>query len=201
MKSFSIHCLAAVAIFFSAHGYAAERTYNIDMVQGKANAPLTIIEFGSTTCLACSEFHKNIMPKLKAEWIDTGRAKLIFRDYPSSPLSMGASMIAHCAGQDRYFDVLDRIMAEREQWVAAPDKLDALKKVVNKGGVSSDAVDACLKRRDLANSIDERVRGAVNTYQYFMLPAVVIDGRVISPTLEAGLTYEMLDSALRVATK
>ena len=87
---------------------AAEPTYPTDQVLGRPDAPITIIDYSSTTCGHCATFHKTTLPRLKAEWIDTGKAKLVFRDFPTSPaaLSLGAAMIPHCAGPDRYFGLL-----------------------------------------------------------------------------------------------
>ena len=83
-----------------------------DIVLGNPNAPLTLIEYASWTCAACLDFHNRIMPDIRAEYIDTGQVKLIFREFPTAPanLSVAGFVIARCAGPDKYFDVVDELI-------------------------------------------------------------------------------------------
>ncbi|CCG42552.1 DsbA family protein [Magnetospirillum molischianum] len=179
--------------------WAAEETYPIDQVLGRPDAPLTIIEYASTTCGHCATSHKTVLPRLKAEWIDTGRAKLIYRDYPTGPraLSLGASMIPHCAGPDRYFGLLGLIMDQQERWMGSANPLAELKKLSKLAGMGEDKVDECLRRQDLANALEARAHDAFEKRGIDGTPAFIVDGKV----LPGARSFEELDKALKAASK
>lgn len=188
-----------VALFAgSAQAADAPKSYPIDHVLGKADAPITIIEYASTTCGHCANFHKTSLPKIQAEWLDTGKAKLIYRDFPTAPggLSVGASMIAQCAGPERYFGVLGLIMDKQDVWMGAENPLDSLKKVVRLAGLTSDDVDACLAKSDLANAIQARAKDANTQLGVEATPTFVIEGKVIE-----GDRPDAIESALKAASK
>jgi len=191
---------AAIVVLSAAPAaWAAEETYPTDQVLGRSDAPLTIIEYASTTCGHCANFHKTVLPRLKAEWLDTGRAKLVFRDYPTGPqaLSLGASMIPHCAGPDRYFGLLGLIMDQQERWMGSSNPLAELKKLAKLAGMGEDKVDECLRRQDLANAIEARARDAFEKRGIDGTPAFIVDGKV----LPGARPFEDLDKALKAASK
>jgi protein-disulfide isomerase len=175
--------IAIAGIAPPAHAAAPAVTVGpLDQVMGKADAPVTVIEYASLTCPHCAEFEKETLPKIKAGWIDTGKARLIYRDFPTPPvsLSVGASMIVHCAGKAGYFPLLSLLFETQDQWVTAVDPLAALKRIVRQGGVTAKQVDACLARQDLADAIDARARAAMKTYGVDATPSLVIDGKVFA---------------------
>ncbi|CAA7622940.1 DsbA family protein [Magnetospirillum sp. UT-4] len=191
-----------VAVAFaagSAHAADKVETFPIDQVMGKADAPLTIIEYASTTCGHCATFHKTTLPEIKKNWVDTGKARLIYRDFPTGPagLSIGASMIPHCAGPDRYFGVLALIMDQQDKWMRAENPLEALKKAVRLAGMTGDDVDACLKRQDLAQAIQARAEAAHKQSGIESTPTLVIGGK----TLVGARPYAEVDAALKAAAK
>ncbi|CAA7623142.1 DsbA family protein [Magnetospirillum sp. SS-4] len=199
MKPFRRLLAVAAALFLGHAAQAAEDGHKIDQVLGKADAPLTIIEYASTTCGHCATFHKTTLPKLKSEWIDTGKAKLIYRDFPTGPkgLSVGTSMIVHCAGPERYFGLLGLVMEQQEKWMGAADKLAELKKLAKLAGLTEDKVDACLKRQDLSDAIEFRAKEAHEKLGIDSTPSFVIDGKV----LVGAQSFESLDKALKAAKK
>ncbi len=199
MKPLSRLLAAIAALFIANTASAADDGYKIDQVLGRPDAPVTIIEYASTTCPHCAAFHKTTLPRLKAEWLDTGRAKLIYRDFPTGPqgLSVGASMIAHCAGPERYFGLLGLIMDQQERWTSSQNPLAELKKLAKLAGMGEDKVDACLARQDLANAISARARDAVDKYGIDGTPAFVVAGKV----MPGAQPFEALDKALKAAGK
>ncbi len=200
MKPF-IRLLGAVAALFlvSQTAAAADLSYPIDQVLGKPDAPITVIEYASTTCSHCATFHKSTLPKFKSEWIETGKAKLIYRDFPTGPrgLSVGASMIAHCAGPDRYFGLLALIMEQQEKWMGSANPLVELKKLAKLAGMGEDKVDDCLKRQDLANAINERAKDGNEKLGIESTPTLIIAGKVVP----GAIPYDQLDKALKAASK
>ena len=198
MKSI-VTVLAAAVLFVAGAAGAAELTYKIDHVMGKADAPITIIEYASTTCGHCATFHKTTLPKLKADWIDPGRAKLIYRDFPTGPqgLSVGASMIAHCANPERYYGLLGLIMEHQEKWMGSKTPLVELKKLAKLAGLGEDMVDACLKRQDLADAIKDRAKDANEKLGVDSTPSFIINGKL----MVGAQSFEELDKALKAAQK
>jgi len=143
--TFSALLLAAGLVVFSAR--AADKMpapMPDDKVLGQATAPITIVEYASLTCPHCAVFEKDTFPKLKADWIDTGKAKLIFRDYPLDKFALAAAQIAHCAPDDRYFSFIESFFDSQASWAAAADPLAALKGIARIGGLNGEAVDKCL---------------------------------------------------------
>jgi protein-disulfide isomerase len=188
-----------VALLAAGSAGAAEQSYPIDRVLGQADAPVTIIEYASLTCGHCATFYKTTMPKVKEQWIDTGRAKLIYRDFPTGPkgLSVGAAIVVHCAGPERYFGLLGLLFDQQEKWMNAQSPLAELKKLAKLAGLGEDKVDACLQDQGLAAAIDQRAADAATKYGIDGTPSFVIDGKVLA----GAQPYEELDKALKAATK
>ena len=193
--------LCAVMLFLMAGSAGAqELKYKIDHVLGKPDAPVTIVEYASLTCGHCATFHKNVLPKLKSEWIDTGKAKLVYRDFPTGPknLSVGASMINHCAQPEFYFRLLSVLMESQESWMTSGNPLVELKKYAKLAGVSSEKVDACLKDQTLASAIEERAVDAHRKYGIEGTPTLLVNGKVVPG---GAVSFEELDKALKAAGK
>ena len=120
---------------------------------GDPNAPVTIIEYASLTCPHCAAFHKETLPGLKARYIDTGKVKLSFRDFPLDENAVRASMLAHCAGPERYYRFLDVFFAQQASWAGARDPVAALKQLAKLGGMSEEAATTCLADRSIEDAI------------------------------------------------
>jgi len=197
-----VRMIAVVVSLCAASAAAAADTkadsFPIDHVMGKADAPITIVEYASTTCGHCADLHTKVLPKIKAEWIDTGKAKLVYRDFPTSPahLSIGASMIAHCSGPERYFPVLGLIMENQEKWMGAANPLEGLKKLVRLAGMTAEDVDACLGRQDLFAAIQERARAGNAAYGVEATPTLIINGTKVE-----GARPDEIEKALKAAAK
>ena len=124
-----------------------------DRILGNPNAPITIVEYASLTCPHCAYFADDILPQIKKEWIDTGKAKLVLRDFPLDGEALRAAMIARCAPPDRFYAFIDTFFADQDKWVQASDFQAALARLAELGGMSKAAVDSCLKDTALENKI------------------------------------------------
>ena len=157
-----------------------------DRILGNPDAPITIIEYASLTCPHCAHFENDVLPELKKKWIDTGKAKLILRDYPLDEPALRAAMIARCAPPDRFYAYVDTFFGSQEKWVTARDYRDALARLVKLGGMSREEFDNCLKNTALENKIVEARLIASKELDVNSTPTFFINGTKFTgaPTVE-----------------
>ena len=116
-----------------------------DRILGDVNAKVTIVEFASYTCPHCGDFHKNVLPEIKKNYIDTGKARLILRPLPLDNLALAVAKLTFCVPHDRYYNFAGAFFNSQNAWVPAPDRLAALKNIATMGGMTPEQFDACLK--------------------------------------------------------
>jgi protein-disulfide isomerase len=124
-----------------------------DHVLGDANAPVTIIEYASLTCPHCAAFDVVTLPDLKKKWIDTGKVKLVYRDFPLDETAAKAAQLAECAGNDKYFAVIDMIFRGQGTWAVASDPIAELSKSLRIAGMGPNEVKACLANQAVADGV------------------------------------------------
>lgn len=147
---------AAVAVMMSLTVATAQESEIPDMVQGSADARVEIIEYASFTCPHCASFHAGPYKDLKKDYIDTGKVKFVYREVYFDRFGLWASMIARCAGPDRFFGMTDLIYKEQSLWSRAGDPaaiVAELRKIGLKGGLDNDTLDACLEDADNAQAL------------------------------------------------
>jgi protein-disulfide isomerase len=143
---------------------------------GSNSAPVTIIEYASLTCPHCAHFAETTFPKLKKEYIDTGKVRYILREFPLDPLSTAALMLARCAPQDQYFSVIELLFRTQEQWLGRKP-MDALLSVATQAGFTRKSFNACLADEKIFGGIEwVRDRGA-KRFQVDATPTFFINGR------------------------
>lgn len=153
-----------------------------EMFLGSADAPITLIEYASVTCPACANFHENMLPKIKEKYIDTGKVKLVFREFPTPPqnLSYVGSVLARCAaekgGRDAYFMVLGALFKTQRTWISENAKVE-LQKIAAQTGMDQAAFDACMQRQDLIDVINENVKVGNEKDGVEATPTFLIDGK------------------------
>jgi protein-disulfide isomerase len=157
-----------------------------DRILGNPDAPITIVEYASLTCPHCAHFTNEVLPELKKKWIDTGKAKLVLRDYPLDEPALRAAMIARCAPPDRYYAYIDTFFGAQEKWATARDYRDALSRLVKLGGMSREEFDNCLKNTALENKIVEGRLIASKELDVNSTPTFFINGTKFAgaPTVE-----------------
>ncbi|MEI4488116.1 DsbA family protein [Frigidibacter sp. MR17.14] len=177
---------------------AADAPIREDMVMGKADAPVTVIEYASFTCPHCQHWHETVWPEFKKNYIDTGKVKFILREVYFDKFGLWAGMVAQCGGEMRYYGMVDMIYDQQKEWIGSgqPTEIaDNLRKIGAKAGLSKDQIDACLNDKALAQSM-------VATYQ----KNATADGVDATPTFfvngtkHSNMDYEefakVLDEAL-----
>ena len=166
-----------------------------DRILGNPEAPITIVEYASLTCPHCAHFANDVLPEIKKEWIDTGKAKLVLRDFPLDEPALRAAMIARCARPDRYYAFADTFFAAQEKWVRSPDYREALARLAKLGGMGREEFDTCLKNTDLENKIVEGRLRATQDLEVNSTPTFFVNGSKLAgaPTAEE---FEKLLSSL-----
>jgi protein-disulfide isomerase len=157
-----------------------------DRVLGNPDAPITIVEYASLTCPHCAHFATDVLPELKREWIDTGKAKLVLRDFPLDGPALRAAMIARCAPPDRFYAFAETFFASQDKWATTKDYLEALARLAKLGGMGKDEFEACLKNTTLENRIVEQRLIASRELDVSSTPTFFINGSKFSgaPTAE-----------------
>ena len=148
-----------------------------DHVLGDPKAPVTIIEYASLTCSHCAHFHTQILPELKKKWIDTGKVKLIYRDYPLDQVAVKAAQIAECAGNDKYFGVLDILFRGQPTWATGADPVAELAKPLRIAGLGEAEIKACLANDAMMNAVLNDYRSG-ETLGVNATPTLFIGGKL-----------------------
>jgi protein-disulfide isomerase len=121
---------------------------------GKKGAPVTVIEYASLGCPICAEFHKTVFPRFKAAFIDTGKVRYIYREFPIGASPAAAAHAVRCADEKHYFSLNETFMARRGQWNARNPDNDLLYKIVKDTGLSRDAFDRCMANQEIQEGLN-----------------------------------------------
>eukprot|EP01093_Parvamoeba_rugata_P003049 TRINITY_DN1394_c0_g1_i10.p2 TRINITY_DN1394_c0_g1~~TRINITY_DN1394_c0_g1_i10.p2 ORF type:complete len:157 (+),score=38.87 TRINITY_DN1394_c0_g1_i10:1043-1513(+) len=155
-----------------------------------------MIEYASLTCPHCAAFHNEVLPEIKEKLIDTGKLKLVFRDYPLDAVALRAAAVAQCAGDDRYFGVLSMLFKSQLSWARSEDPIEGIKQVVRFGGMNRDAVDACLADQAMIDAIvASRMKGE-QEFNVSSTPSFILDGETIAGAREAEFFIEKVEDLI-----
>jgi len=195
--------LAACGGSGAASGDGAETS--TDRAMGDANAPVTIIEYASVTCPHCEAFHVQTFPALKEQYIDTGEVRFIFRELPTSPtpLAMAGFLMARCAPEDKYFDVLGVLFEKRVQLTRAfqaGTAREELLKIAGPLGISDSEFDACVRDQDEIERIRQVGDDAFAQYEVNSTPTFIINGETHAGALTIEQLAEIIDPLVEAAS-
>ncbi len=167
-----------------------------DKVMGRNDAPVTIIEYSSLSCPHCASFHSDTLPMIKKTYIDSGKARLIYRDYPLGGLALAAAMMARCAGTKRYFGFIELLYRNQENWSRSKNPRAELARIALFGGMGEKEFDACLKNEPLMNAIRSRAQADGKKHGIDSTPTFLIEGKKISGTYPFDHFKKIIDDAL-----
>ena len=156
-----VMALLCALLLFAAPTRAEAPPYAVgDMVLGAKDAPVTVIEYASMTCPHCANFHMGTFKELKTKYIDTGKVRLVFREFPFDPLALQASMLARCAGEKRYFGMLNVLFKSQMKWAKSSNPQQALAKIARLAGFTQARFNTCMASQELADMIlKSRMKG------------------------------------------
>lgn len=185
----------ALAVAIAVAPAAADDEYlrDGDIPLGAEDAPVTIIEYASMTCSHCATFHRETMPQLKSEYIDTGKVRLLFREFPLDSLALAASVVARCAGPEKFYGFLDVLFKQQRAWAGSSDPMKALERLARFGGLKKDDFEQCMDNRELRQQITASRFYGANEMGVQATPTLIINGEV-----HAGhIAFEDLDEKLK----
>jgi protein-disulfide isomerase len=146
-----------------------------DMAQGDEKAPVTIIEYASMTCPHCADFHATTYPELKKRYIDTGKVRFIFREFPLDQLALAGFLLARCVGPDKYFPMIDTLFQLQKEWVVQKP-LGPLLAIAKQAGMSEQQFNDCLQDKKLIDGL-EGVRQRAIKLNVQSTPSFFINGK------------------------
>jgi protein-disulfide isomerase len=165
-----------------------------DMVLGDPDAPVTIVEYASMTCPHCANFHNDTLPALKEKYIDTGKVRLILREFPFDPRAEAGFMLARCA-DDKYFAMVDVLFKQQNSWAGVENARDALLQIARLAGFSQESFEACLTNQELLDDIRAvRQRGAED-FGVQSTPTFFINGQKYPGAMSVEQMSAIIDSA------
>jgi protein-disulfide isomerase len=167
-----------------------------DRILGKPDAPVTIVEYGLLSCPHCAHFATEVLPKLEKKWIDTGKVRLIFRDFPLDQVALRAEMVARCAPPARFYPLIEMLFASQDKWVLEKDWQAALERLVLLAGIGKKEVETCLADKAVEDQVAASRLVASQQLGVDATPTFFINGTKFEgePTLEA------FDQALTAAS-
>src|SRR5260370_4221450 len=186
-------CLIAEAIAQSACDVAKPQSLP-DMALGPANASVTVTEYASMTCPHCAAFNENVFPKIKSEYIDTGKVRYVFREFPLDIKAAAGSMLARCIAKDdagKYFAVIDMLFKQQNDWVTK-NTTETLTRIGKQAGLSQQAVEDCLKDPAPLAKIAADQKFANEVLKVNSTPTFFINGEMI----RGETSFEELDKKL-----
>ena len=190
--------LAAMATLAGCQGGGANTAAEGDMALGAPEgAKVTVIEYASVTCPHCAAWQETTWPAFKAAYVDTNKVRYIFRELPTPPTNVAVAgfMIARCAGEDKYFDVIHGIMASQAEWRAGVNPRDTLFRVGNGAGLNNQQIEACIKNPDNVKAAEERSEAAFKA-GVTGTPAFFVNDTVVVSPGEEGATMADLSRAI-----
>lgn len=150
--------------------------FDDDHILGAAEAPVTVIEYASLTCPHCATFHSETMPQVKSEWIETGRARFVYRHYPLDQLALRAAAVSECIKGDGFFGFVDVLFSNQQKWSHAQDPIAAIGQYAALAGLDKATFEACMNDETTLDRITERQSDGQNRYGIASTPSFMVNG-------------------------
>jgi protein-disulfide isomerase len=152
-----------------------------DMALGPADASVTVTEYASMTCPHCARFNEDVFPKIKSQYIDTGKVRYVFREFPLDIKAAAGSMLARCIAKTdagKYFAVVDLLFKQQNEW-AGPKTTETLKRIGKQAGLTEQNVEDCLKDQALLDKIAADQKYANEVLKVNSTPTFFINGEML----------------------
>ena len=171
-----------------------------DMTLGDANAKVKVVEYASVTCSHCAAFNETTFPAFKAKYIDTGKVHYTFKEFLTPPEQVAAAgfLVARCAGEDKYFTVIDALFRGQQEMFQSGDMRGGLLRVAQSAGMTEEQFNACVQDEEALKALNARVEKAIRQDGIQATPTFVVNGKKIK---EGDISIAELDAAIAEASK
>ncbi len=178
-RQFISYSLAATSVGSMSFAQDATDSPIEEIVLGNPDAAVTMIEYASFTCPHCARFHADVMPKIKSEYIDTGKIKFIYREVFFDRPGLWGAMIARCAGNDKYMGIADMLYSRQREWTSGTGGAEIaqnLYKIGRIAGLKNEVMEACLQDQDMAKALVANFQKQAEADGVNSTPSVLING-------------------------
>jgi len=155
---------------------------------GPEDAKVTIVEYASMTCPHCSRFHTDVYPKLKEKYVETGKVRFIFREFPLDNLAAAASMLARCSGDGKTLPMISVLFSKMDDWAfVRTNPVPALFEIAKQAGFTKESFESCLQDQPLLDKLINQKNVAAKEFKVTSTPTFFINGEKLqgAPTLES----------------
>ena len=185
-------------LYLPAYGVTVLDITEDDFVIGNENAPVTIIEYASLSCSHCANFHSNTLEILKKEYVDTGKVRFVFRDFPFNYPALLGSMVLRCIPTEVRYDYMNALFLLQSKWVARENAKTTreLFKIMQGGGMTKPDFETCISNVELENQLLQGVINAQNEFNIASTPSFLINGRLIEGNKSIKEFRQIIDKIL-----
>ena len=170
--------------------------YPKNHVLGKRNAPVAIYEYSSLGCFHCADLHLDTLPKIKEQYIDTGKVKLIYADFPLDKKSMQGAMLARCMPKDKYYDFLNLLYKKQREWSSSKKSEQILIDYAALNGLSKEKAESCLKDDNVAKELIAIRQDAIDTLKIQGTPSLLISTKKGYEVIHGARNFEDLKAII-----
>jgi protein-disulfide isomerase len=167
-----------------------------DIAIGKDDAKITIVEYASMTCPHCKHFHETTLPEITKKYLNTGKARMILREFPFDPRAAAAFMLARCSPEDKYYPMVSVLFQQQQTWASAEDAQAALLQISKLAGFSEESFKACLTNQKLLDDVNAVRERASKDFGVESTPTFFINGNKYSGALSVEEMSAIIDSML-----
>jgi len=164
-----------------------------DNIIGDFNAPITVVEYASMTCPHCANFHQLTYPELKKKYIDTGKVRLVFREFPLDRIAFAAAALARCAGEKKFFPFVDMLFRTQDKWAKGPGSpAPRLFSMAKQAGFDEKSFNECMRNKDVSDRIEKVMSTGREKHQVSSTPTLFVNGKKV----EGGNSLADLEKAM-----
>ncbi|WP_417449731.1 thioredoxin domain-containing protein [Kordiimonas sp.] len=191
--------VAAVLLAFSpainAQDSAEEVGLRGELIYGDKSAKIEVIEYGSFTCPHCAHFATDVLPKLKAEYVDTGKVRFVFRNFVRDRYDMAVAVTSRCTeGTDTAKAMTETFFAQQKEWMTSDNPYEQMSSIASDAGVSEESLSTCISDRGLQEHLIEMRNLGIERYQINAVPTIIVNGAKIDAH-----SYDALKAAIDAA--
>ncbi|MDP1617673.1 DsbA family protein [Phenylobacterium sp.] len=181
-------------------GASSAGSANGDMTMGDPNAPVKLTEYASLSCVHCATFNNEVFPELKSKYIDTGKVHYTLKEFLTQPVEVAAAgfLLARCAGDDKYFSVVDSIFHSQQEMFTSGDVRGTLLRIAQSAGLNEQQFQACVSDEEGLRALNARIDQSQREARITSTPTFLINGKVVK---EGEMSIQELDAAIAAAQK